>query len=95
MTLTGLEVVLVGLFVGLVASVSTWIFTTAKYQCRANCDERHKAIAIELVAIKARQASDIEQIMRMLRAIVMHLPIGESEKITIINDRRDRVHEEL
>jgi hypothetical protein len=62
------------------------------------CDERCKArdaarekerLALERQIAKneATQSTDTALIMRMLRAVIMHLPLSDTEKADIINDR--------
>lgn len=98
MELNGLEMTLIG---GAIATGAAWIGTTLQarsYQTKLGCDERHKAACAgitevkeqskqELEHIKAENKADTGMIMRMLREIVMHLPIEERHKADILNDR--------
>ena len=87
MELTGLEVIMGGAILSGVVGLGTWLVTSARYQTRTGCDERHAGVCKEICALTARQDSDTSLVMRMLRSLVVHSNIPEAEKERILNDR--------
>ena len=95
MTLTQLEILLATIVLGCISSLITWAVTANRCQSRAACDERHAMLAqdaakheAELRDLRGKQARDSGMILRMLRAVIMHLPIDNETREEIINDRR-------
>lgn len=96
MQLTPLEAVLIGVVVAAIAGLITHFLTSRLYQTRAGCEDRHKAVCADLCEIRASAARDRDDsarvqslILRMLRAAIMHLPIEDKVKASIINDKVD------
>lgn len=77
MMLTGLETALIGVLCAVVGWVSAWITLSGRYMTRKECGLQHKVLA--------ERNKDFKTIFAMLRAIVLHLPIPETEKQRIIN----------
>ena len=70
-----------------VVGLGTWVLSSARFQSRSACDERHAGVCREICAIKERQSVDTGIIMRMLRSLIVHSDIPEGEKERILNDR--------
>ena len=87
MELTGLEIALGGVVVTGISVLGTWAVTSARYQTRTQCDERHGAVCKDICDMKQKQSTETGIIMRMLRAIIVHSDIPEAEKERILNDR--------
>lgn len=87
MDLTGLEIALGGVVVTGISVLGTWAVTSARYQTRTQCDERHAGAYRDICDIRAKQSHDTGIVMRMLRAIIVHSDIPEAEKERILNDR--------
>lgn len=87
MELTGLEVIMGGAILSGVVGMGTWLVSSARFQSRTACDERHAGVCREICAIKEKQSVDTGIIMRMLRSLVVHSDIPEAEKERILNDR--------
>ena len=87
MELTGLEVIMGGAILSGVVGMGTWLVSSARFQSRMTCDERHAGVCRDVCAIKEKQSVDTEIIMRMLRSLVVHSDIPEAEKERILNDR--------
>lgn len=90
MTLTGLEVVLGGFALTVLAGLVTWIVTNARYQTKACCDERYGIACNAVQEVKNVQERDSGLALRMLREVIMHLPITDEAKADILNDRRSK-----
>ncbi|MBU4526561.1 MAG: hypothetical protein KUA37_01980 [Desulfomicrobium sp.] len=95
MTLTQLEILLATIFLSCISSLITWAVTSSRCQSRAACDERHKMLAQDaakhekdMQELRDKQSRDNGMILRMLRAVIMHLPIDNDTREEIINDRR-------
>ena len=73
-----------------IVGLGTWLITSARYQTRSGCDERHAGVCREICDIKSRQDRDTSLIMRMLRSLVVHSDIPEAEKERILNDRASK-----
>lgn len=87
MELTGLEIIMGGSILSGIVGLGTWIISSARFQSRASCDERHSGVCRDICAIKEKQSVDTGIIMRMLRSLIVHSDIPESEKERILNDR--------
>lgn len=87
MELTGLEVIMGGAILSGVVGMGTWLVSSARFQSRTACDERHAGVCREICAIKEKQSVDTGIIMRMLRSLIVHSDIPEAEKERILNDR--------
>lgn len=87
MNLTGLEIIMGGAILSGVVGLGTWMISSARFQSRTACDERHAGVCREICAIKEKQSVDTGIIMRMLRSLVVHSAIPEAEKERILNDR--------
>ena len=87
MELTGLEIIMGGAILSGAVGLGTWIISSARFQSRAACDERHAGVCRDICAIKEKQSVDTGVIMRMLRSLVVHSNIPEGEKERILNDR--------
>ena len=87
MELTGLEVIMGGAILSGFVGLGTWVLSSARFQSRTACDERHAGVCREICAIKEKQSVDTGIIMRMLRSLVVHSDIPEGEKERILNDR--------
>ena len=87
MNLTGLEVIMGGAILSGVVGLGTWVLSSARFQSRTACDERHAGVCREICAIKEKQSVDTGIIMRMLRSLIVHSDIPEGEKERILNDR--------
>jgi len=87
MELTGLEVIMGGAILSGVVGIGTWIISSARFQSRTACDERHAGVCRDICAIKEKQSADTGIIMRMLRSLIVHSDIPEAEKERILNDR--------
>lgn len=87
MELTGLEVILGGTILSGVVGLGTWLVTSARYQTRTGCDERHAGVCREVCALAARQDRDTGIVMRMLRSLIVHSNIPKDEQERILNDR--------
>lgn len=87
MDLTGLEIIMGGAILSGVVGIGTWIISSARFQSRTACDERHAGVCRDICAIKEKQSVDTGIIMRMLRSLVVHSDIPEAEKERILNDR--------
>ena len=87
MELSGLEVIMGGAILSGIVGLGTWVITSAKYQTRSACDERHAGVCKDICDIRAKQNHDTGIVMRMLRAIIVHSDIPEAEKERILNDR--------
>ena len=87
MELTGLEVIMGGAILSGVVGVGTWVLSSARFQSRTACDERHAGVCREICSIKEKQSVDTGIIMRMLRSLIVHSDIPEGEKERILNDR--------
>jgi hypothetical protein len=87
MELTGLEIIMGGAILSGVVGIGTWIISSARFQSRTACDERHAGVCRDICAIKEKQSVDTGIIMRMLRSLVVHSDIPEAEKERILNDR--------
>lgn len=87
MELTGLEVIMGGAILSGVVGLGTWLITSARYQTRSACDERHASVCKDICDIRAKQDRDTSLIMRMLRSLIVHSDIPEAEKERILNDR--------
>ena len=70
-----------------VVGLGTWVLSSARFQSRSACDERHAGVCREICAIKEKQSVDTGIIMRMLRSLIVHSDIPEGEKERILNDR--------
>lgn len=90
MELTGLEVIMGGAILSGVVGLGTWLVTSARYQTRTACDERHAGVCKEICDIKAKQSSDISLVMRMLRSLILYSDMPEAEKERVLNDRGER-----
>ena len=87
MDLTGMEVIMGGAILSGVVGLGTWCISSARFQSRTACDERHAGVCREICAIKEKQSVDTGIIMRMLRSLIVHSDIPEGEKERILNDR--------
>ena len=87
MELTGLEIIMGGAILSGVVGLGTWIISSARFQSRTACDERHAGVCRDICAIKEKQSVDTGIIMRMLRSRVVHSDIPEAETERILNDR--------
>lgn len=87
MELTGLEVIMGGAILSGIVGLGTWMVTSSRYQSRTACDERHAGVCREICDIKSKQSADTGIIMRMLRSLIVHSDIPETEKERILNDR--------
>ena len=87
MELTGLEIIMGGAILSGVVCIGTWIISSARFQSRTACDERHAGVCRDICAIKEKQSVDTGIIMRMLRSLIVHSDIPEAEKERILNDR--------
>lgn len=87
MELTGLEVIMGGAILSGVVGMGTWLVSSARFQSRTACDERHAGVCRDICAIKEKQSVDTGIIMRMLRSLIVHSDIPEGEKERILNDR--------
>ena len=90
MELTGLEVIMGGAILSGVVGVGTWVISASRYQSRTSCDERHRAVCADVCDLKAKQSSDTGVIMRMLRSLIVHSAMPESEKERVLNDRGEK-----
>ena len=82
MELTGLEALLLGASVAAVSSIGTALFVGGKYRTTRLCDER----CAEFEKRFAKRDSDSQLVLRMLRAVIMYLPIDDAKKERILND---------
>jgi hypothetical protein len=87
MELTGLEIIMGGAILSGGVGLGTWIISSARFQSRTACDERHASVCRDICAIKEKQSVDTGIIMRMLRSLIVHSDIPEAEKERILNDR--------
>lgn len=94
MEVSGLEATLIA---GAIATAAAWISTAYqahRYQTKGGCDDRHRTVCQDgakrdekLEDIEKQNKTDTALMMRMLREIVIHLPIPEQHKANILNDR--------
>lgn len=82
MELTGLEVALGGIVVAMGSGVFTAIVQGVRFQTKAECRRQHCIQNEDFEELKKGQRTQF----RMLRAIIPHLPIGEKEKVAILNE---------
>ena len=90
MEMTALEVMLGGALLSGVVGLATWIVTNSKYQTKDGCDERYGNSCKLVQEVKQQVDRDNGLMMRMLREVIMHLPIDSEAKADILNDRRSR-----
>lgn len=90
MELTGLEIALGGVVVTGISVLATWAVTSARYQTRRQCDERHTAVCSDICALKKKQSDDTGLVMRMLRSLVLYSSMPEAEKERVLNDRGEK-----
>lgn len=90
--------ILAGTLGGIVIGGVGYLYGSSGKQSILACDQRCKdrdivrkeeraALERQISENKAAQSCDTALIMRMLRAVIMHLPLSDSEKADIINDR--------
>ena len=87
MELTGLEVIMGGAILSGVVGLGTWLVTSARYQTRTGCDERHAIVCRDICDLKSKQDRDTSLVMRMLRSLILYSDMPESEKERVLNDR--------
>ena len=87
MELTGLEAILGGAVLSGAVGIVTWLVTSARYQTRTGCDERHAGVCRDIFDLKAKQDRDTSLVMRMLRSLILYSDMPEAEKERVLNDR--------
>lgn len=84
--MTYLETTLITLFASLIVGVIVrYVSGAGKVSC-SDCDRRHAALDEELEARAKKDKDDHAMMLRMLRSIVVHLPLAPDKKEAILND---------
>lgn len=84
--MTYLETTLITLFASLIVGlVVRYVSGSGKVSC-SDCDKRHAALDDDLEARAKKDKDDHAMMLRMLRSIVVHLPLASDKKEAILND---------
>jgi len=84
--MTYLETTLITLFVSLIVGlVVRYVSGAGKVSC-LDCDKRHAALDEDMEARARKDKEDHSMMLRMLRSIVVHLPLASDKKEAILND---------
>lgn len=86
MQFTGLETILIASLSAAVAIFVALIAFSSRFMSRTECEARHRNICLPSEDV-AKILQDLKLLFRMVRAIVISLPIDNEKKEEILNDR--------